>query len=350
MAEPKVSVIIPVYNVEKDLLECLTSVSNQTFHDIEVIVINDGSTDSSYKIVEEFIQKDQRFSLYDQENIGLGETRNRGISLAKGLYLAFVDSDDFLDTDYIEKLYNKAVETGADVVHGEVLQFFEDTDRTELEHDLSQMRGIQLDSGNAAEFYRNVFFTHIFRHYAWNKLYRASFVKQHEIRFGDNKRIFAEDTWFQLQLLHYLPHIEYVSGSTYHYRQRAASIMHKPKKDLLRRQSMMVADYWRLIRGGDNFDLESKVCGLIAMDVFTMEAMNQMKVNGSAKSLYRQLKDIRSFSEMYHCVTDLNRNKTYELEANNNRRTYLRVVSTLYRRHMDKLAADFIWLVYKKLK
>ena len=112
----------------------------------------------------------------------------------------------------------------------------------------------------------------------------------------------------------------------------------------------MVADYWRLIRGGDNFDLESKVCGLIAMDVFTMEAMNQMKVNGSAKSLYRQLKDIRSFSEMYYCVTDLNRNKTYELEANNNRRTYLRVVSTLYRRHMDKLAADFIWLVYKKLK
>ena len=349
-AEPSVSIIIPIYNVEKDLFKCLESISRQTMHNIEVILINDGSTDYSYQIAEKYVKKDPRFSLYSQKNVGLGETRNRGINLAKGKYLAFVDSDDFLDKDYIEKLYQKANVTDADVVQGEVLQFWDDKSSTKLEQDLSDMSGICLNQDNAYEFYRDVFFTHTFRHYAWNKIYKSSFVQKHNIKFGDNKRIFAEDTWFQLQFLHFFPHIEYVSGSQYHYRQRSASIMHQPKKNLMKRQSLMVADYWRLIKDGANFALEKKVCEMIAMDVFTMEALNQMRTGGSAKSLYHQLKDIGKYPEMYHCVTNLNRDKAYELENNRNRSIYLRGVSSLYKLHLERCAADFIWFVYKRLR
>lgn len=349
-AKPSVSIIIPIYNVEKDLVKCLESVSRQSLQDIEVILINDGSTDSSYQIAGNYVKKDSRFSLYSQKNIGLGETRNRGIDLAKGNYLAFVDSDDFLDDDYIEKLYKKATETDADVVQGEVLEFWDDGRSTELEQDLSKISGICLNRDNVNDFYRDDFFTHTFRHYAWNKIYKSAFVKEHHLKFGDNKKIFAEDTWFQLQLLHYFPHIEYVPGSQYHYRQRNTSIMHQPKKNLMKRQSLMVADYWKLIRNGENFGLEKKVCEMIAMDVFTMEALNQMRTGGSARSLHDHLKDIGRYPVMYNCVTNFNKDKAFDLEKNKNRGMYLRGVSILYKLHLERCAADFIWFIYKKIR
>ena len=95
----KISVIVPIYNVSNYLEECLKSISSQTLKEIEVILINDGSTDNSKYICEEFLKKDKRFKLYNQENIGLGETRNKGIEIAKGEYLSFVDSDDYIDRE-----------------------------------------------------------------------------------------------------------------------------------------------------------------------------------------------------------------------------------------------------------
>ena len=94
---PKVSVIIPVYNVEKYLRECLDSVVNQTLKDIQIILIDDGSTDSSLGICKEYAQKDNRIKIIEQKNQGAGAARNRGMSEAKGDYLYFLDSDDFLE-------------------------------------------------------------------------------------------------------------------------------------------------------------------------------------------------------------------------------------------------------------
>ena len=90
---PKISVIIPVYNVEKYLAECLTSVVNQTFKDIEIICVNDGSTDNSPKILKEFAQKDSRIKIINQENQGLSAARNTGLDVATGEYVSFIDSD-----------------------------------------------------------------------------------------------------------------------------------------------------------------------------------------------------------------------------------------------------------------
>ena len=102
----KVSVIVPVYNCEKYLKKCLDSLVNQTLKDIEIICVNDGSTDNSGRILEEYT--DSRIKIITKENGGLSSARNAGIAVAKGEYLGFVDSDDWVDLDFYEKLYNTA--------------------------------------------------------------------------------------------------------------------------------------------------------------------------------------------------------------------------------------------------
>lgn len=112
----KVSVIIPVYNTEKYLEECLDSVMNQTLKDIEIICINDGSTDNSPDILKGYAERDDRISVYSHENKGLGATRNIGIDLSRGEYLYFIDSDDFIDPNTLEETYCLAKEKNLDCV------------------------------------------------------------------------------------------------------------------------------------------------------------------------------------------------------------------------------------------
>ena len=105
---PKISVIVPVYNVEKYLSECLDSIINQTLKDIEVICVNDGSTDSSLSILQDYASKDDRIKIIDKKNEGLGYTRKVGLDNAIGDYILFCDSDDkYISDDVFEKLYNE---------------------------------------------------------------------------------------------------------------------------------------------------------------------------------------------------------------------------------------------------
>ena len=103
---PEVSIIIPCYNVEKFIKDCLESVINQTFKNIEIICINDGSTDSTPEILKKYSNIDNRIIVVNQKNKGLSGARNSGINVSCGKYLMFLDSDDWIDTDYIEKMYN----------------------------------------------------------------------------------------------------------------------------------------------------------------------------------------------------------------------------------------------------
>lgn len=112
----KVSVIIPVYNVEKYVRKCLESVEKQTYLELEVIVINDGSTDGSYEIIKEYVKKNDNFQCWSIENRGLGGARNYGVEKAKGEYLFFLDSDDYIAVDCIEKLVGQAQKDESDIV------------------------------------------------------------------------------------------------------------------------------------------------------------------------------------------------------------------------------------------
>ena len=121
-----ISLIIPVYNVENYLRQCLDSIINQTLKEIEIICINDGSTDSSKQILEEYALKDERIKIINQKNKGAGAARNSGIDAATGEYIGFVDSDDWVNLDAFEKLYNKITRENVDIVFSRYNYVFED--------------------------------------------------------------------------------------------------------------------------------------------------------------------------------------------------------------------------------
>ena len=112
----KVSILVPIYNVEKYLRQCLESVVNQTLKDIEIICINDGSTDSSPEIIREFASRDSRIKVIDKPNTGYGHSMNQGLKAATGEYIGIVESDDFAELNMFEVLYNTAKSNGAEIV------------------------------------------------------------------------------------------------------------------------------------------------------------------------------------------------------------------------------------------
>ena len=110
-----ISIIVPVYNVEKYLNRCIDSLISQTYQNIEIILVDDGSTDSSSEIVDGYLKKDNRIKVFHKDNGGLSDARNKGIEISKGKYLSFVDSDDYVTNTYIETLYNTIIEYEADI-------------------------------------------------------------------------------------------------------------------------------------------------------------------------------------------------------------------------------------------
>ncbi len=111
-----ISIIIPVYNMEKRIARCLKTVTEQTYHNLEIIIVNDGSTDNSLKICEEFSKKDNRIILVDKANGGVSSARNAALERSTGKYLAFIDSDDYIASNYIQELYTALIENNADIV------------------------------------------------------------------------------------------------------------------------------------------------------------------------------------------------------------------------------------------
>ena len=124
---PKISIIVPVYNVEEYIGTCLKSLVEQTLEDIEIICINDGSTDNSIRIIQYFMQNDFRIKLINTSNNGQGIARNIGIQNAKGEYIAFVDPDDWVDNDMYLKMYNQAQLLNSDIVICNYIRWFEDS-------------------------------------------------------------------------------------------------------------------------------------------------------------------------------------------------------------------------------
>lgn len=177
----QVSVIIPVYNIEQHLRQCLDSVAGQTLQDLEVICVDDGSTDTSPTILTEYARRDSRFQILTQPNAGPGVARNTGLAQAKGKYLIFLDSDDWFEPDFLERMVDKAAETGADVTICRAVEFDTGTGR---ELPSEWMLKDQYLPGEV--FAPEEVADHLFQFtygMPWDKLYRRDHVIQSGIRF-----------------------------------------------------------------------------------------------------------------------------------------------------------------------
>ncbi len=216
LSEERISVVIPVYNVEAYVAECLTSVVNQTYRNLEILVVDDGSTDNSYAICQEFAEKDKRITLIQQENGGLSAARNAAIPLATGKYITFVDSDDFLDADMIRYLYTAMQQHRADMAvcqpefvdeQGKAIPRGKRYTDAVIDGNHACMRALFSDCGLDT--------------CAWNKLYKTDFFET--IRYPEGK--YHEDVFTTYQLIALCNRIVIGSQPLYCYRQRAGSIV-----------------------------------------------------------------------------------------------------------------------------
>ena len=174
----KVSIIVPVYGVERWLARCLDSLVNQTLEDIEIIVVNDGSPDSSQNIIDEYVKKYPRIVQgHKKENGGLSDARNYGLKFATGEYIAFVDSDDYVDITMYEKLYSKALEENADAV---ICSYFKINENKQTRK-IAQKGTMHLFGKNIRE---NSTMLVTMAPYAWNKLIRRRVFEETGITFS----------------------------------------------------------------------------------------------------------------------------------------------------------------------
>ena len=216
--QPLISVIVPVYNCEKYLARCLDSLAAQTWSNLEIVTVNNGSTDGSESILRRYAQADSRFVLYCQENRGIHGSRNRGLTEARGELIGFVDADDYVEPDMFEVLARQLLSSQSDVAVCDYTMLYQSR---QVRHVLTlRDEVVDAEAISRATLYLRYFGRNPV---VWNKLYRASLIRQNVLSFEVGH---GEDLLFHLRLLPHLQRVCTVSGDFYHYVQRYSSAAH----------------------------------------------------------------------------------------------------------------------------
>ena len=255
----KVSVIIPVYNVEKYISRCLESLANQTLKDLEIIIVNDGSTDNSRSIIEKYLKKHSlRIKYFEKQNGGLSSARNYGLKYATGEYIAFLDSDDYVEKDMYEDMYKIAKKDDADMVECDFLWEWENTElqwekykdkkcMNEIKKNKIEYKKVKKDTRRNYKNKRQMMKKP--RVVAWNKLIKKKIIEKANIRFPEG--LIYEDLDFFYKIIPYINKISYVNKYFVHYIQRENSISNS--------QSEKTADIFKIIDNIYKFYIEKGI-------------------------------------------------------------------------------------------
>lgn len=214
----KVSIIVPVYNVEKYLARCLDSLVTQTLEDIEIICVNDGSTDNSADILAKYAEKDDRITVITQSNLGISVARNNGISVATGEFIGFVDSDDFIVEDYYERLYNAVKKYNADIACASIVRENEKKQKYLLEYKEEKIAESVKEKFELAGLPEHC--------YIWNKIYNREKLIASGITF--QKGLVYEDIIYTPDVVEALGRLVVVPNLYYHYWNNAGSLVKNP--------------------------------------------------------------------------------------------------------------------------
>lgn len=215
MENPKISIIIPVYNVENYIYKCLDSICNQTFRDFEVIMINDGSSDNSGNICDEYVIKDSRFTVFHNCNQGSGPARNIGIDKSRGKYLMFIDPDDWIDIDMFEVMYNLIENKNLDLVICPDRNYYMDNENIiRIDEPKSNYR-ICEDKQAVREIFTELC-TNSLSHAPHNKIYKSSLIKRNSLYFPAIRR--SQDIVFNNRYFEVINSLAITEKCYYNYR------------------------------------------------------------------------------------------------------------------------------------
>lgn len=272
---PKISFIVPVYKVEPYIDQCVTSILNQTFSDFELILVDDGSPDRCPEICDTYAQKDSRVKVIHKQNAGVSEARNTGIEAASGEWAYFVDSDDWIELDAAEKLYQDAIKTGADCVMSDCEVCFE-SGKIIRRQQFSQVFYTE-DPEDIRNIQKNMLCHKFSPHYSancvngyaapWGKFVKLSIIKDNGIRFDPYAKGVFDDGVYSLYLLDHVKKFYYNGEHTYNYRIVGNSLTHafKPTAmDVARRNCELVAQFIEKT-GKDDSYWQAEYCRRVAL-------------------------------------------------------------------------------------
>ncbi|MCR8635389.1 glycosyltransferase [Paenibacillus radicis (ex Xue et al. 2023)] len=292
----KVSVIIPVYNADAYISECIESLLNQTLQECEFIFINDGSTDNSRQIIESYMNSSTRIKLINQANQGVSIARNRGLQIAAGEYTGFVDADDYIKPDMYETLYNAAKQGDCDVV---ISNFEGELDGHRVSYKYLFPDNVVLPRAYIEEEMLPYFIKTDNLNTACNKIYRQQIIKEHNLSFPE-KVALGEDGMFNMLFFSYALNMKYIDYSGYYYREVAGSAT----------RNLMEKDYFE--RALEVFKLELPEIHTGKLDRVKLYRLKSIKLIRSVMSYihiyFIPSKEI-SFNQRYTYVKNMISNK-----------------------------------------
>lgn len=258
----KVSIIVPIYNVEKYLLRCLNSLLNQTLRDIEIILVDDGSPDCCPQMCDEYAKKDARIKVIHKKNGGLSSARNAGLDIARGEYVAFVDSDDYTSCIAYETLYNAALDEQLDVVYAGFECLYSDKNSMESfvfdkkyqgQEIVSFLSEMLCPSNPIKSDKERVCMS------VWNAIYKRSIIEKFHIRFKSERTYLSEDILFHLDFLPHCKVIRCIPQIFYHYCENGGSLTHNFNENKIKSNFKLYEMMLQIIRQNGLDMLEYKV-------------------------------------------------------------------------------------------
>lgn len=229
--KPLISVIVPVYNGEKFIDQCINSITNQTLKDIEILIINDGSRDNTLDISKKIAKRDSRVKVINQKNLGVSVARNNGIDKANGEYIGFVDADDYIDKTMYEKMYEKAKEFSSDIVVCNVNDVINEKKKVSL----NLQEGVIKVSHREGEFLSNEYFN--LGTAVWHKIFKEELIKKNNIKFINYSEVASEDTLFNYEAMLKANKIYCLNEALYNYKitENSLTKSKSAKENMVRR-------------------------------------------------------------------------------------------------------------------
>jgi glycosyltransferase EpsH len=237
-----ISVIIPIYNIDKYIQKCLDSLNIQTYNEYEVIMVDDGSTDGSTKICKEYSADSDRFKYIHTENHGVSHARNVGIKNAKGEFITFVDGDDYVEKDYLEKLYNALTQSSSDIAACSYYRTYDEGEKSTSVYICKEKTVVC--AGAALDMICDPVFPWV--GWGWGKMYRRSIIEGNSITFDEEIKM-NEDSLFNVQAISVAKSVVLLNDYLYYYRIHGSSATHQSIKNPAKLYTRIVA-FERILR------------------------------------------------------------------------------------------------------
>ena len=319
---PKVSVIVPVYQVEAYLSECLDSILAGTFEDYELILVDDGTKDNCPAIMADYAARDARIRLLHNENGGLSSARNAGLAVATGEYVAFVDSDDRVTPDFLADTVRAAEETGAELVLFNYRKFDENGLRPPELPVKDEV--LDLTGGRLKDYFYRYWLPYVHGQEAWCRLYRRDVIERNALRFAPNCEVFAEDTLFSAMMLMHTKTLAALKGAYVEYRQRGDSLMAKKKPRLAARLMNLSVRLSRYVREtGHEAELKN-VIPVLCYDKLICKGIRYDPSREDVREAMRQYADDGEMRRILHALTGVGPFAAYTLHTGKGWRTQIR--------------------------